>query len=62
MKVTPQPACLPMQTYTPAQETAMGNALAALADTNPLVGFITDSIAMRRANQAVCGANQGTTK
>lgn len=40
----------------------MGVALAALAPTNPLVVFITDSIAMRRANQAVCSVNKGTTK
>lgn len=62
VQVSPQAACLPQISYTADQETAMGVALAALAPTNPLVVFITDGIAMRRANQAVCSVNKGTTK
>jgi hypothetical protein len=62
VQVTPQPVCLPQVAYTPTQEKAMGDALAALEASNPLVPFVTDAIAMRRANQAVCNSNKGTTK
>lgn len=54
VKVASQPICLPQVAYSPAQEKAMGDALAALSASNPLVGFVTDAIAMRRANSAVC--------
>lgn len=49
--------CLPMRAYTPAQEAAIGDALAQLAPGNPLLGAMDDYAKLRAAN-AACGASK----
>lgn len=48
-------ACLPMAVYSPAQEKAAGDALAALPPANPLATFMADYGALRAADRAACG-------
>lgn len=50
--------CLPLATYSPAQETALGGALAALDPANPIVSAMGDYGAMRAADRACLGLVQ----
>jgi hypothetical protein len=50
--------CVPLKTWTPAQEAAMADALQALEPANPLVGAMTDYGAMRAADRACLGQIQ----
>jgi hypothetical protein len=49
--------CLPMKTYTAAQEAAMSRALLRLAPDDPLVGAIADYGQLRAANRACASAH-----
>jgi hypothetical protein len=44
--------CLPLKTYTPAQEKALADALAALPADSPLAGAMADYGALRAADRA----------
>lgn len=52
--------CLPQVQYSPEQQKAAADALAALTPDNPLVAFIADYGAVRRANLACIASTQGT--
>jgi hypothetical protein len=48
-------SCPALKSYTPAQEAALGSALALLPPDNPLVGAMTDYGALRAADRACLG-------
>lgn len=54
--------CLPRPTYTPAQERAIGQALAALPPGNALIGAMADFTQMLLADKACLASNKGPTK
>lgn len=60
--VAVQQACLPMATYTAAQEQAVGAELAAFKPADPILLFIIDYGAMRAANRACLAATTTPTK
>jgi uncharacterized lipoprotein YmbA len=44
--------CLPLRAYTPAEQDALADALAAVPSNSPLVGAMADYLAMRDADRA----------
>lgn len=48
----PPPTCLPLHTYTPAEEAALGAAVADLPFGSPLVSAMVDYGAMRAGDRA----------
>lgn len=53
---TAPPSCLPLSTYSPAQQKALAEAVAALPPGSPLLDLVTDYAAMRDADRACRGA------
>ena len=51
-----QLTCLPLKTYTPAEQKALADAMAALDPTSPLIGLAGDYSAMRDADRACVAA------
>lgn len=51
--------CLPLKTYSTADQKAASAALAALDPANPLVAFMEDYSALRSADRACLASTQG---
>lgn len=51
----PAVACPPVAAYTLTQEQAMAESLRKLPPDDPLVGFVSDSLALRKSAKACAG-------